>query len=793
MKRPWLPIVLWLIFLSIAGGWVAQRVEISHNLQAFFPDRGRPVETLLITKANSGVVSRMVFAAFEGGGLEQRLAASREAAARFGDHGAIETVANGRAALDLEAFEPLFPYRYLLGEAPPFEQTAIKTALEARIKELRSPLGVAFKDKLASDPSASFRTLMQGWNEGRTAPPEEEGLWVTEDRKRSLLFLILADNTEEQLSDERRDEAAVIASIRARLSDIADRHGVQPLLAGRAVLIAEAGESVRASLVYGSITASLLVVSLLVFVYRSFGILLLGALPLLTGFLAGLFSVLLIFGPIHGIALAFGITLIGITIDYPLHLFSHAEKDTALLKSAAGIERPVFLSAISTAGAFGMFGAGSAPGLGQLACFVAFGILAAALTLRYVVPALADLFAIRPSPRRLLPLPNAMPRAAPWLVILLTIASATVLISRGDRLFEADVGVLNPLPEAAKQRDQQLRGDLGAPDLRHLFLISGDRANAVLKQSERLVTALETIRQAGGIAGFDAPSRYLPSLARQKERQASLPASESLAALIEAASTGLPFKPGLFQPFLQAIDDSKALAPLDGDQGFALLATTPLGARLDQLLLKADGRWYGFIPIIGVQDLLALQSLSLQSPKQPIDQPANPSASTDTAALVELIDLKALSENILSDFRGEAFFLLGLGAGIVILLLALYRYPLTTILKIFLVLGASVIIAAAALVLLGETLTMLHILAVLLVVGLGLDYTIFFTWPDADREQRRRTRHALLTCVLSTVLVFGLLAFSSIGLLRAIGLTVALGACTTFAVAYTLLSRPYEE
>ena len=107
-------------------------------------------------------------------------------------------------------------------------------------------------------------------------------------------------------------------------------------------------------------------------------------------------------------------------------------------------------------------------------------------------------------------------------------------------------------------------------------------------------------------------------------------------------------------------------------------------------------------------------------------------------------------------------------------------------------LALSLVVTVAALTLVGEKLTMLHILATLLVIGLGLDYTIFFTWPDADANQRRRTRHALLTCVVSTVLVFGLLACSSIDLLRAIGLTVALGACTTFAVAYAILSRHHE-
>lgn len=769
MKRALLPVVLWLACLLAAGGWIGQSIEVSNDLAAFFPDRGRPIEKLLISKANRGAVSRMVFAAFGGGDLEHRLAASREASDDLRRHPGIEQVVNGAENLDLAAFEPLFPYRYLLAGQQLLDEAGLRAALEARVKELRSPLGSAVKEKLADDPTAAFRTLLLGWNEGRAAPPRECGLWVTEDRERSLLLATLAGT-----DGEGGQQARTIAWIREKLEAAAARHDVELILAGRPVLIAEAGESIKASLIFGSIAASLLVISLLLFVYRSIGVLLLGALPLLSGILAGLAAVLFLFGPVHGIALAFGVTLIGITIDYPLHLFSHSQAPAPLAETALKIQRPILLGALSTAGAFAMFGAGSAPGLGQLACFAAIGILAAALTLRLVVPPLADLARIEPRPRMVDPLPATAPGGLIWVVLAIAIASVVLLFSRHDRLFESDVSVLNPLSTAAKLRDQQLRSDLGAPDLRQLFLIDGDDAETVLQRAEALTPALDGVRLAGGIAGYDTPSRYLSSMARQAERQAGMPPDAELAAALANAQADLPFKSGLFQPFLQSIEESRALPPLDGERGLELFEKTPLGAKLDQLLLRADNRWYGFVPLIGVADMAALQSLA------------------DEVAGVELVDLKALSEDVLTEFRKEAFLLLALGSGVVLVLLAAFRYPVSGIFRIFLVLILSMVVTAAALSLLGQKLTMLHILSLLLVVGLGLDYTIFFTWPDADETQRRRTRHALLTCVLSTVLVFGLLAGSSIDLLRAIGLTVALGACTTFAVAYVMLSRHHE-
>lgn len=770
MKRPTPTILIWIIGLILAVGWIAHDFDIHHDLASFLPDRDRPIERILLTKADQGAVSRTVLAGFEGGSLGQREAASRDAAKELRALTGIVEVANGIAVLDLQAFEPLFSYRYLLGETSNFDGITLRTALEARLRELRSPLGSTVKQTLANDPTAIFRMLLLSWTDADQGPELEQGVWVSPDRARTLLLATI----DEALLNQGGGEQVVLA-IRQTLQEIGARHGVELLLAGRPILVDEARESVRASLVYGSIAASALVIILLLWIYRSFGVLIIGGLPILTGVAMGLFSVLVLYGPVHGIALAFGITLLGITIDYPLHLFSHLRPGESMETAARRIQRPIFLGAVTTAGMFAIFGAGQAPGLGQLACFAAIGILTAALTLRFVIPDLAKLFGIKPLPRPIDILPARAPRALLGLVVIAVTSASALLMLRSDHLFEADIGVLNPLPEASKLLDQRLRQDLGAPDLRHFYLIEADDAETVLQQAEALTVALDQRRQAGEITGFDTPSRYLPSLTRQKDRQDALPEAEPLAAGLTEASAALPFKANLFSPFVQAVDQSRALPLLDGEAGLGLFRQTPLGSKLDQLLLQEGGRWYGFVPLSGLVDKSELQALAGDHDD------------------VVLIDLKSLSEDILSAFREDASLLLLFGFVAIIVMLLAVKYPYRDVAKIAVVLMSAMIVTTALLALVGEKLAMLHILAGLLVVGLGLDYTIFFSWPEADVDQRRRSRHALFICLLSTVIVFGLLAISSIELLRSIGLTVALGACTTFAIAYAFLSRPHDE
>jgi predicted exporter len=81
------------------------------------------------------------------------------------------------------------------------------------------------------------------------------------------------------------------------------------------------------------------------------------------------------------------------------------------------------------------------------------------------------------------------------------------------------------------------------------------------------------------------------------------------------------------------------------------------------------------------------------------------------------------------------------------------------------------------------------LISLILVAGLGLDYALFFEHAAADRAERLRALHAVLVCSLSTLLVFALLALSSLPVLRAIGLPVAIGVVANFVLAM-LLTTP---
>jgi predicted exporter len=79
-------------------------------------------------------------------------------------------------------------------------------------------------------------------------------------------------------------------------------------------------------------------------------------------------------------------------------------------------------------------------------------------------------------------------------------------------------------------------------------------------------------------------------------------------------------------------------------------------------------------------------------------------------------------------------------------------------------------------------LTVIHLVALLLVMGLGLDYTLFLSQEESLVE-RKYTVQAVTACAVSTTLAFAILAASSIPVLKFLGLTVATGSAACYLLA----------
>ena len=72
--------------------------------------------------------------------------------------------------------------------------------------------------------------------------------------------------------------------------------------------------------------------------------------------------------------------------------------------------------------------------------------------------------------------------------------------------------------------------------------------------------------------------------------------------------------------------------------------------------------------------------------------------------------------------------------------------------------AGAVLVTVAVLTAAGVRLSLIHIVSLQFVAGVGLDYALFFARRQLDDEERARTLRTLVTCNAMTVLTFGLLA-----------------------------------
>jgi predicted exporter len=359
------------------------------------------------------------------------------------------------------------------------------------------------------------------------------------------------------------------------------------------------------------------------------------------------------------------------------------------------------------------------------------------------------------------------PRRLPWLVA--AIGVAIVLLAPG-RFWQNDLSALTPVPRAELQLDARLRAALGAPDVRYLLVLRAASADDVLALSEHVTPKLQALVAQHALGGFELPSRYLPAIATQRARQAKLPDAEALRAALNQAMQSLPFRAGVFAPFVADVEAARALPPLTP----AKFEQSPLGARLTAMLMRQDEGWAGLGTLSGVNDPAAFAALA-----------------QDTGDAVHLLDLKASTEAFIAAYRHRILVALGIAALLLCVTVTLALHSPRRALHVLAPMTLATLLVVAVLRAAGIPLSLFHLVSLTLAAGLGLHYALFFERRTGDAAEDLRTLHATLVCVASALLVFGVLALSSVPVLRAIGLTVALGVAFHFTLS--MLMAPAER
>ena len=577
------------------------------------------------------------------------------------------------------------------------------------------------------------------------------------------------------LQDNARFESVIAAAI----AEVQQRHaGADVLCSGVVRHAAAASAQGQAEIAtFGSVSLAAIVL-LVVLTFRALRPLLLTLVSLGVGALAAVTVCHFLFERVHLLTLVFGSTLTGVGVDYSIHYFADQfryrdawnPRDTLRHVGPA-----VLVGMLATAAGYLALLLLPFPGLRQMAVFSIVGIAGACATVLLAYPAFANRkpaahrptaldFAERLS--KLRPWERAMPAILrghgplPQLVLLAAIG-AIGAIGAWQVRFVDDVRSLQSTPEWLRAQDARMRELLGGGQDTRFFLVEGASAEAVLQAEEQLRDGLNELMDRGALAGYQAVSRALPSQQRQRQNHAWL-AGQVYAQDGALAHTlaGAGYPAGDIARRRAAFAASPPL--LNPADWLASPASASLrGLWLEAVSAPLDRGYATVVSLSGVRDLAALNALDAQLPA------------------VQFVDRVARISEVLRRYRHLAA--TGLLVAFVLIAAALMaRYGPAIGLRLMIAPVGGAALTLATLALLGVAANLFNILALLLVLGMGVDYAVFMR---EGRSARATVIMAILLAGLMTLLSFGLLALSATPFIRSLGLTVALGVTFTFVLA----------
>ncbi len=764
--------LVWLLCMA-AGIAVLWNARFTADMSFFLPSRPTAEQQVLVGQLKEGSVSRLLMLAVSGGDAQSRAAASRDLRHRLLANPAFVSVQNGEmASLDDErAF--LLQHRYQLSPAVSpqrFTEAGLAEAVGETINTLSSPVGLLLKPVLAQDPTGELLALLGQLNPG-AQPETRAGVWASRDGARAMLLL----QTRALGADTDAQEAAIAAAhqVFAATVQASGAGGLSMQLSGPGQFAVHARATIQSEVSRLLLISTVGIVAVLMWVYRSFRLLGLGLLPVLSGAVAGIAVVSLVHGTVFGITVGFGSALIGEGVDYAIYFFVQSGRD-GLAHWRRVFWPTIRLGVLTSALGFGALLFSGFPGLSQLGLYALSGVVTAALVTRFVLPSLAGTRVVVPPPGpwvyRLLPLLGQAHHLRVGVMVLAVLAFG-YLVEQRDTLWDGNLSALSTTNEADAAVDSRMRADLAAPDARYLVLVSGADQEQALQAAEQVGLQLDRLVEQGVIGGYDTPTRFLPSQATQMARLASLPDAEILQARLQRALVDSPLSASKLGPFVADVQAARQAGPLqlkdmDGSSLAlvvrAMLTPGAKGWNVVMPLRPAPGAPHAEIPVAALRAALA-GSRGL------------------------FVDMRTEFEDLYNGYVDQAVQLSLAGFFAIVLLLAVALRNTRRLARVLLTLVLTVAGVIAVLHFSGARLHLLHLVGMLLVVAVGSNYALFFDRVAGGEPLDAVTLLSLMVATLTTAIGFGVMALSTVPVLQAIGIIVGPGALLALALSAVLV------
>ncbi len=388
----------------------------------------------------------------------------------------------------------------------------IQKTIAANYKTLVSPAGFIMKDVLLRDPLGFTFLALQKLNNFRFDENFiiEDGYIFSSDKKNLIIFLTPAyGSTETNVNGELMDG---MDNISGSLSMAFDQTVKLEYFGTAAVSVSNARQ-IKQDIILTISIAVILMITFISLFFRKKAIFFLIFFPAFTGASLALAILFLFQTNISAISLGFGAVLLGITIDYSLHFFTHLKNRNDIGLVIRDISTPVLISSLTTAAAFFCLLIIDSAAIRDLGLFAGISILGAALATLIILPQLAPRKKVPAHPssgflHRIAAYPYHQNKILGILIILLTII---FLFTWKKVQFEGDMSNLSFVNQKLKHSEENL-DKISGYKLRTIFVAStGENLDEALRKQERVEGEMKDMSNRGIVERYASISALLPS------------------------------------------------------------------------------------------------------------------------------------------------------------------------------------------------------------------------------------------------------------------------------------------
>jgi len=653
------------------------------------------------------------------------------------------------------------------------KKDSIEAISESNYKTLISPSGIISKNVILKDPlGISFIGLVKlrqlGVDENFVL---KNGFLVSKDEKNLLLFISPTYSSSE--TSENAQFVSQLYSYQEKLNRKYSEKVKSEYFGAVLVAVANAKQIKNDIQFTVGIAFSLLIVIFILF-YRKLWIPLILFVPTLFGGLLAVAILFLLRNEISGISLGIGSVLLGVTLDYSLHILTHIRNNETPESLYKDVTQPILMSSLTTSLAFLCLLFLNSQALQDLGIFASISVIGASVFALLFIPVVYKNPPEREVKTTVLDtLANYKFHTNKWLLAGLGLLLILCFFTYNKVTFNNDISKLNYEPSEIKTAMTNL-DELTDISAKSIYLATyGKSTEGTLQLNDSIFEKLVVLKKAGKIKSFNSIGALV-----QSQREQTLKINiwkqfwntekvESLKNNLIESGNEIGFKPTTFEKFYDFLNsDFETLKPEDYQQVPSLLLE-------DFISTQAD--------FTTITTLVKLDDSHSEEVRKAFKETPN----------TFVIDRQEMNETFLGSLKNDFNKLIGYCVLVVLLILYLFFRSFSLVLVTTVPILITWFVTIGIMGLFQIEFNIFNIIISTFIFGLGIDYSIFMTkglLKELTTGESVLGTHktSILLSVLTTILGVGVLIFAKHPALHSISIVSIIGISSAMLISFTV-------